>query len=54
MYRNTISQQCVTETNSVSWVNYTSKTTGSPIEKEIRIVVTRRGGGGWGMKGEGR
>ena len=26
MYRNAISQQCVTETNTVSWVNYTFKT----------------------------
>ena len=40
MYRNTESLCCVTGTNIVVQVYYTSKTN-KPIEKEIRFAVTR-------------
>ena len=46
MYRNIESLCCVTVTNIVWQVNYTSKTnrqTNQPMEKEIRFVVTRSG-----------
>ena len=45
MYANVKSLCCVPGTHIVLWVNYTSKTN-KLIEKEIRFVVTRGGGGG--------
>ena len=44
MYGNSESLHCVKGTNVVLWVNYTSETN-KLIEKEIRFVVTGRGGG---------
>ena len=52
MYRNTISQQCVTETNSVSWVNYTSKTNRLTHRKRDQNCGYQKRG--WGMGNEGR
>ena len=44
MYRNIKPVCCVTETNMVLEVSYTSKTT-KFMEKEIRFVVARGGAG---------
>ena len=47
MYRNTKSLCWVTGTNIVLKVNYTSKTQTHTHREELRLVVTRAGGG-WG------
>ncbi len=49
MYRNTKSLCCVTGTNIVLKVNYTSKTQKHTHREELRLVVTRAGGG-WGWE----
>ena len=52
MYRNATSQQCVTETNTVSWVNYTSKTNKLTHRKRSELWLPE-GGVEEGELGEG-